>query len=316
MPFLAATAAPCWAQFSKWNQIFKDPGKEYSSLGVEAENLHREALARRRKLFGDGHPDVGDSVKNLASVLYAQGKLTEAEALIEEEMKSPKNPFATYPRLAADLAELQSDIQMRRGNWAEAALLAGQALSSARELEPLYREVLDSRRTRLSSEDERVLVTIVTLARFLGDWAWTDYTDGSKSASSHEHAVEAERLLRDCMTIRSKATNSTPWRVAELKSCLGAAMVGAAISDPALSSDARLRKFSDAEPMLLEADHALQQSSKPDATVKRDSIERLMRLYEAWDREAPNTGNSAKAREWRKKLEEFRTKEPDAAKSE
>jgi eukaryotic-like serine/threonine-protein kinase len=311
---------------------------------AESENMHREALARRRKLFGDGHPDVGDSVKNLASVLYAQGKLTEAEALIEEEIKSPKNPFATYPRLAADLAELQSDTQMRRGNWAEAALLARQALSSARELEPrslpsrerrveklanifhsqkkyaeaepLYREVLDSRRARLPSEDERVLVTTVTLARFLSDWAWTDYTDGSKSASSHEHAVEAERLLRDCMAIRSKAINSTPWRVADLKRCLGAAIVAVAISDPALSSDARLRKFSDAEPMMLEADHALQQSSKPDATVKRDSIERLMRLYEAWDREAPNTGNSANAREWRKKLEEFRTKEPDAAKSE
>jgi hypothetical protein len=30
-----------------------------------------------------------------------------------------------------------------------------------------------------------------------------------------------------------------------------------------------------------------------------------MKLYEAWDREAPNIRKSAKALEWKKKLEEF-----------
>jgi hypothetical protein len=36
---------------------------------------------------------------------------------------------------------------------------------------------------------------------------------------------------------------------------------------------------------------------------KRDALQRLVRLYEAWDALAPNTGKAAQATEWRRKLE-------------
>ena len=43
--------------------------------------MHREALAMQRKLLGNEHPDVADSLDGLANVLQAQGKLAEAETM-------------------------------------------------------------------------------------------------------------------------------------------------------------------------------------------------------------------------------------------
>jgi tetratricopeptide (TPR) repeat protein len=47
----------------------------------EAESLHREALAIRRKVFGEEHVEVASSLDNLALTLRAAGRLEEAETL-------------------------------------------------------------------------------------------------------------------------------------------------------------------------------------------------------------------------------------------
>ena len=41
---------------------------------AEAETMYREALAMRRKLLGNEHPDVAISLINLADVLRKQGE--------------------------------------------------------------------------------------------------------------------------------------------------------------------------------------------------------------------------------------------------
>jgi TPR repeat protein len=51
---------------------------------AEAEEINREALALRRKLYGEKHPDVADSRAALALVYYSQGKLAEAEAMFRD----------------------------------------------------------------------------------------------------------------------------------------------------------------------------------------------------------------------------------------
>ena len=53
---------------------------------VEAEALHREALALRRKLFGDEHPEVARSLAEVAFVLRIQKELQEAEAVSRETL--------------------------------------------------------------------------------------------------------------------------------------------------------------------------------------------------------------------------------------
>ena len=44
----------------------------------EAETMDRKALAMRRKLHGNEHPDVAFSLHNLATVFFYQNKLAQA----------------------------------------------------------------------------------------------------------------------------------------------------------------------------------------------------------------------------------------------
>jgi tetratricopeptide (TPR) repeat protein len=44
----------------------------------QAIDLHKRALAIREKLFASEHPDVADSLNNLASAYQAQGNYSEA----------------------------------------------------------------------------------------------------------------------------------------------------------------------------------------------------------------------------------------------
>ncbi len=48
----------------------------------EAELYFREALESRRRVLGDDHPETLTSLNNMGGLLKAQGKLSEAEALL------------------------------------------------------------------------------------------------------------------------------------------------------------------------------------------------------------------------------------------
>jgi tetratricopeptide (TPR) repeat protein len=47
----------------------------------EAEPLYLEALDLRKQLLGDNHPDVAQSLNNLAYLYQSQGRYPEAEPL-------------------------------------------------------------------------------------------------------------------------------------------------------------------------------------------------------------------------------------------
>ena len=47
----------------------------------ECERMYREVLAMRQTLFGDSHPDVARSLRDLARFLLASGRAAEAEPL-------------------------------------------------------------------------------------------------------------------------------------------------------------------------------------------------------------------------------------------
>jgi tetratricopeptide (TPR) repeat protein len=52
----------------------------------EAEPLYQQALALRQKLLGDDHPDVAESLNNLAGLYESQGKYKEAEPLYQQAL--------------------------------------------------------------------------------------------------------------------------------------------------------------------------------------------------------------------------------------
>jgi hypothetical protein len=177
-----------------------------------------------------------------------------------------------------------ADILYREGRYAEG--------------EPLYRELLETRRARLGAEHEQVLSATASLARLLADWAWSERGTEAKSPESisrhAEHALEAERLLRDVLAIRKAGNQKTE----EDRSRLGGALTAVAVTDQSLDRTSRAAKLADAESLLLHANEVLQAGEKVDSKYKRDSFVRLVHLYEAWDK--PD-----KAAAWQQKLDDF-----------
>jgi len=267
---------------------------------AEAENMTREALALRRKVFGNDHPEVINSRNNLARMLLDQGKLAEAESMARESLASARKSGTNYPSvLESCLADL-GEVLHRQAKYSEA--------------EPLYRAVLAGRRARLPAEDESVLIFTASLGRVLADWAWAERSRSADFSphgpdeggaikrtevrAPHEMGREAERLLRECLGIRLHGTNSTQWRTADVRSRLGGALLSVAVTDADLSSEARLAKLTEGEALLLEGNKGLQQDPKAESKYKRDAVERLGRLYEAW-------GKPDKLAEWKQKLADF-----------
>uniref|UniRef100_L7J7P1 Kinesin light chain n=1 Tax=Pyricularia oryzae (strain P131) TaxID=1143193 RepID=L7J7P1_PYRO1 len=65
-----------------WIQTQGDQGEQVTEY-EEAEQMHRETLALRKKVLGPENPSTLNSMNNLASVLKNQGKYEEAEHLYQ-----------------------------------------------------------------------------------------------------------------------------------------------------------------------------------------------------------------------------------------
>src|SRR5262249_42832331 len=146
--------------------------------------------------------------------------------------------------------------------------------------------------------------------RLLADWAWAEQAGNSENRNPNsetaQRAREAETLLRDSLTIRLRGTNANHWRTEDVRSRLGGALLALAVTDSALTGEARQSKLGEAETILLQSDERLQQDKSADRRFKGDSLERLVRLYQSWDAAAPGGGKSVQAEAWKKKLEGFR----------
>jgi len=322
----------------------------YLDLGeyTKAEMVIRKALALQRTLFRNEHPDVAESLYALAVALdHQRGRDTEAEALLREALAMQKKFLGDEdPYVARSQIEL-ADVLVKQGRQIEAAGVCLEGLAMARKSarndvpkwevrlfdladllyrqrsyeasEPLFRELLASVRTRLSTEHDDVLGPTASLARMLSDWAWEevmyhrrsplttniDLPRTGKASAPYERARESEALLRECLAIRLRGTNSNHWRTGELKTRLGGAQMSVAVCDPSLGAENRQTKLAEAEALLLEGNQRLQQSNSADRKYKRDALERLVRLYDSWEVFAPNTGKSWQAQEWREKLDAF-----------
>ncbi len=132
-------------------------GVTYTDLGLHdrAESMLRPALALRKSLFGEEHPDVGASLNNLAELLWGQGEYVEAEALLREALAMNRKLLGDeHPDVAASLNNL-------------AALLKDQGKLS--EAEPLSRKALAMHQKLLGEEHPHVAVGLNNLANLLRD---------------------------------------------------------------------------------------------------------------------------------------------------
>jgi serine/threonine protein kinase/tetratricopeptide (TPR) repeat protein len=295
---------------------------------AEAESLYREALAMKRKLLGKENLSVAASLHNLADVVR-KGNPAEAETLYREALAIRMKLLDNENQIAGSRHQLFT-LLVDQGKSAEAESLSRGALADARarltndlpqlegrihdladvlyrqakyaEAEPLYREHLQSELTHGDATDDKIVGTAASLGRLLADWAWAERVSKSEIANpkseTAERAREAERLLRNCLDIRLRGTNSTDSRVGDTRSRLGGALLAVAVTDAALTAEARQTKLTEAESLLLGGNESLQQSRSVDSKYSRNALERLVHLYEAW-------GKPDKLDDWKQKLAEF-----------
>jgi tetratricopeptide (TPR) repeat protein len=158
-------------------ELYNTIGIVYLELGRygEAEKILRQSLAMRRKLFGNEHLVVRDSLANLMVALGKQGKLDEAEAAAREGLEISRRVLGNENWEVAGFMNDVAGMLFSRGKLAEA--------------EPLFRDALLIRRKALGSENPEVAQSLDNLANTL---------------SGRGKLAEAESLDREALAMRKK----------------------------------------------------------------------------------------------------------------
>ena len=152
-------------------------GTIYFELGqyTNAEAMFRGALAVRKKLLGNEHPKVADSLCRLGGVLYREGKFAEAETLCRQALAMQRKLLGSENKDVADSLNNLAAALSSEGKWAET--------------ETLTREALALRKKLLGSEHPDVANSLDGLALVL---------------SSQGKYVEAETLYREALALQRK----------------------------------------------------------------------------------------------------------------
>jgi serine/threonine-protein kinase len=163
---------------------------------VEAEPLHREAVAVARRELGERHPSVAEALANLAGVLDIEGKYAEAEPIYRQALALQE----------ALLGERHFDFVRTLTSYANLLWLMerpADALPFARRAEAL------------------------AAAAHGGDHHLTAYAENILGGVLLElgEAVEAERYIRAALAKRRKLLPPGHWLVASAQSNLGAALL-------------------------------------------------------------------------------------------
>ncbi len=147
---------------------YLDERAQYS----EAEPLYQDALAMRKLLLGEKHPDVATSLNDLAGLYYNQGRYAEAEPLYQEALAMRKRFLGEeHPDVATSLNSLAL-LYYNQERYAEA--------------EPLYQDALAIYKRLLGEEHPDVAASLNNLAGL--------YDDQGRYA-------EATSLYQDALTI-------------------------------------------------------------------------------------------------------------------
>src|SRR5262245_7112247 len=153
------------------------------------------------------------------------------------------------------------------GNLAGAYLAAKQPDKAL----PLLRDFLAAQRQRLGPDDARLAGILTSVGREL---------------LKHGHFVEAEKVLREGLTIR-EAKLPDDWTTFHTKATLGASLLGQ-------------HRYAEAESLLLQGYEGLKAREKAippsDKSRLSEALEGLVQLYDAWDQKD-------QADQWRKRRE-------------
>jgi tetratricopeptide (TPR) repeat protein len=268
-------------------RVYQDQG-----LNQRAEPLHREALAIRRKVLGDQDRETAVSLSDLASVLRLNGDLSAAERLLRQCLETNrKTRGEDHPNTSTTLHDLAL-IEATRGEYRTAESSLRQVLATERrtlgEGHPVLATTLNSLSGVLVKEgryDEaasglREALTIARAALGSDHQLVAIYTINLASVElARKQPAVAEVLLREGLRIRALAPGVVPsrrrtlreddWSIGATKSLLGASLVA-------------LRRYDEAEAVLLDARRDLESAPAWPAADMKANLTRLIELYTAW----------------------------------
>lgn len=194
-------------------------GTLYQEIGNydRAEQMHRAALAIRRKLFGPESPQVAASLNNLGLALIAEDKLPAAEEADGEALAIRRQLFGMDNAETATSLNDLSSVYRQEGKLEQAKPMARQALATRQKLfGNEHLQVADSlRNLSIIMGDEGKWTESEAMARqvlairtnLLGpDHPWVAYAldDVAWAAGARGKLDEAETLERESLAMRQK----------------------------------------------------------------------------------------------------------------
>jgi eukaryotic-like serine/threonine-protein kinase len=229
---------------------------------IEAQPLLVESLDISRRVDGEENGATLRTMTHLALLYQAQGQFTNAEALFIKTLEVCRRVYGEeYPPTLHFTCGL-AGLYGAQGQFGKA--------------EPLLREALAKSRKRIGNFSA---LSEGAPQPCIAALAW--------NLLQQKKSAEAESLLRECLAgqVKEETEKSNIFSF-NTKSMLGGSLLG-------------LKKYAEAEPLLLEGYEGLKQSEKTMPAMSRiriaEAAERLVELYDA-------TGKKSQADQWRKKL--------------
>ena len=259
-------------------------GRTYEDMGdtVNAEAWSREALAMRRAVFGEEHRETATNLGDLGRMLWRRGDLVGAEPLLRQSLDITRRTLGDrHPNVAGALLNLGNVLE-DKGEHVAAEALFRQALAIRREvLAPTHSSVAGALNSLAGvlREERRLDEARAALEEALSI-AVPFYGSDSRQVAAYRvslarvylaqsDAVSAEPLLRQALAVRVRAYDSEDWRIAATRSLLGDALTS-------------LRRYEEAETLLLEARRVLKPVPGGQGREAEATATRLTRLYDLW----------------------------------
>ena len=124
-------------------RLMSTMGRVYESLGLydQALPLLESALATRRRLHGEEHLEVAESLIGLGGLRWHKGEYEAARPLLEGGLKQRERLLGPESPLVADSLHNLGNLLWSRGEYEEARLLLGRALAIREKNVPAGPEV-------------------------------------------------------------------------------------------------------------------------------------------------------------------------------
>jgi eukaryotic-like serine/threonine-protein kinase len=190
---------------------------EYMREHAKSETAFRQALAIQRRVLGNNHPDVADSLFGLAQALQTEGRPDEAEAAFRESLAIRRKVYGNvHPKVADCLNNITGPLR-NQGKLAEAEDSGREALAIRKVLDADNGDVATTQRDlglvclaegKLEEAEGLLREGLTNFRKLWGDAdredAWT-LRGLSRVLSAEGKLAEAETDAREALAIQTMA---------------------------------------------------------------------------------------------------------------